>query len=718
MAPTSDPRADARGPITPAQLQAVAVATMDPLALYRVEGPGRYRHEWLDDRALRPGFPPEDQVIGRCFHEVFAPEIAERFHEAADQAVATGRTVRYLGSTQLDTFLMDIEVTVAPHFAGDTVQLITSIRDIRDRMALEREREASNRRVRKLMEHAPDMVWLVDERGTILDATGGLEALLGYRIDEVIGRPSFTLVHDEGMAHARSYRPHVAAATSDRPVRFELQLRHRDGSTRWVECRLTNLLDDPDIGAIVVNSHDITERKLVEQRLAHDALHDSLTGLPNRVLVSQRIEAMLDLATGDEQRAAVFYVDFDGFKLINDTFGHDLGDTMIRAAAARLESTVGDRGWAARLGGDEFIVVTSEVAGTERHMALAHEIRSAFMEAFELNGSPIYLTACMGVASAQAEDGLDADEMLRRADMAMYEAKRRGHNSVQLFDSSLRQRTAQRLEMRIGLRRAYDEQQLRLEYQPIFSNATRTVTGVEALIRWDHPTRGVIMPGDFIHTAEETGLIIPIGDWVLDQVCQQLATWERNGFARVQVAANVSPKQLLEPDFVDKVRASIARANIDPSSLVIEITENLIMEDPKSSRTVLQQLAAIGIGCAIDDFGMGYSSLSYLANLPATVLKIDRTFVAPLGEQGRDDHDALDHNTALVGAIIGMAHALGLAVVAEGVESERQLIELRRLGCEYAQGFHLARPMSPGAVEQFLRLRSPGSARASSRIAG
>jgi diguanylate cyclase (GGDEF)-like protein len=401
----------------------------------------------------------------------------------------------------------------------------------------------------------------------------------------------------------------------------------------------------------------------------------------------------------------MLFVDFDGFKLINDTLGHDRGDEMIRAAARRLEETVGSRGWVARLGGDEFIVVAADLAPVERHRALADDLRSALVRPFLLNGSPIYLTASMGLATGSASRGDNADEMLRRADMAMYEAKRRGHNSIQLFDESLRQLSEHRLETRNLLSAALGRRELCLHYQPIFSNETRTVTGVEALLRWHHPNRGMVAPGDFIDIAEETGLIVPIGEWVLDEVCRQLALWDRRGYARIQAAVNVSPKQLLDPDFVAKVRASVSRAGIDPASLIIEITENLIMEDPEASRRVLEELARLGVGCAIDDFGMGYSSLSYLAKLPATILKIDHTFVAPLAGASAGAHD-LDHGTALVSAIIGMAHALGLAVVAEGVETELQLVELRRLGCEFAQGFHLARPSAAEQVEALLPRRA------------
>jgi diguanylate cyclase (GGDEF)-like protein/PAS domain S-box-containing protein len=690
----------ARGPLRPAQLAMIAAATVDPLGLYRVEGADRYRHEWLDPRALDAIGFERIPLADRLFDEVFPPEVAARFHDAANQAVREGRTVRYLGTTPHEHGLRDLEVTLTPVFADGVTQLVTSMRDVSDRMALEREREAADRRLRKLMEHAPDMIWLIGADGTIVHVTQAIVSLLGYRPDEVVGRHSVELAHPDGVDAAVALRPQVWASSAGEPFVGEMLLRHRDGSARWVECTFTNLVDDPDIGAIVVNSHDVTERKLVEQRLAHEALHDSLTGLPNRVLVSQRIDSMIAVADGIDRLAAVLYVDFDGFKLINDTYGHDQGDAMIRAAARRLERTVGSRGWVARLGGDEFIVVSSQPAPIEHHLTLAADIRTSLSEPFHVASTPIYLTASMGLATTCGTVPLDADEMLRRADMAMYEAKRHGHNTVQVFDESLSEKAARRLEHRNGLRRAIDEQQFRLEYQPIVTAATGRITGVEALLRWDRPT-GVVMPAEFIEIAEDTGLIVPIGDWVVDEVCRQLADWARRGLGRVHAAVNVSPKQLLEPDFVAKMRASIAKAGVAPTQLVVEITENLLVEDPTTSREVLRQLASFGIGISIDDFGMGYSSLSYLSNLPATILKIDRTFIAPLAF--RTGEDELNPDTALVGAIIGMAHALGLEVVAEGVETEAQIAALRRLGCDHAQGYHLGRPAPPANVEARLR---------------
>ena len=705
------------GPISPEVLALADGSTMEPLSLFRVEGPDSYRTEWIDRRALVPFGWTVDDVVGKLMGDLYPPKAVERFHQAANTAVTERRVVRYLGSSTLADKL-DLEVTITPFFGNGVTQILTSRRDISERVALEEERDASNRRLNKLMEHAADAILLVSLDGVLISATGAVERILGIPADDLAGRDALDLIDPDHRAYAESLFTVVLDSTPENPTVAEMPLRHSDGTLRWLECTVTNLLDDPDVGAIVVNSHDVTERKLGEKRLAHEALHDGLTGLPNRALVSRRISAMLHRASGDDALAGVLFIDFDGFKLVNDTLGHDLGDVVIRDAARRLESTVGDRGWVARFGGDEFIVVARDVAPVEQHRALADDLRVALARPFHLNGSPIYLTASIGLATGSHEAGIDAEKMLRHADMAMYEAKRHGPDSVQLFDDSLRRLSERRLETRNLLRSAVDDDRLIVEYQPIFANATRTIVGVEALVRWDHPLRGVVGPGEFIDIAEETGLIIPIGEWVLDRTCAQLATWAAEGLPRIYASVNVSPRQLLERDFVRTVHRSIARAGIDPQQLLIEITENLIMEDPSTARSVLLELADAGVHCSIDDFGRGYSSLSYLAEFPATMLKIDRSFVASLvPNEVHDDPDAprpvrVRQAAAIVAAIVAMAHALGLSVVAEGVETDEQFREMRRLGCEFAQGFLLGRPTSADEIARLLREQAEARGRA------
>ncbi|HEV8297535.1 MAG TPA: EAL domain-containing protein [Acidimicrobiales bacterium] len=687
-----------------AELERLAASQIDPIIVFWVEGPDRFRHCYVDPRAAEVTGRTPEECQGTLVEDLFPPDVVERFRVNAIEAIATRQTVRYEASTNVPGVPRTVETTIWPVLDDDDrcVQLVASLRDVTSRVANAAERDASERRLRKLMEHAPDVVWLIGADGTVLYATAAVERLLGYRVDEIIGQSSFVMVDEADIPAMTEFFGGVLALPPGSPLTMELKTVRRDRQYRWTECTVTNMLEDPDIGAIVVNAHDITARKEVEEQLAHQALHDALTGLPNRMLIPDQIALVLSRPMDEEHLAAVLFIDLDSFKLVNDTLGHDVGDRVIRETAQRLEQVLANTGWIARFGGDEFIVVPTKPAPIERHFALAQNLCKALEPPFQLGGSPVYITASIGIATTSRSEGIDPSTLLRNADMAMYEAKRRRSGNIQLFDSSLQHIAEQRLETMSSLRSAIEEDRLVIHYQPVFGTASQRPVGVEALLRWNHPTRGLVGPGEFIDVAEETGLIVPIGEWVINRACQQLADWSRRGFPRLQASVNVSPKQLLDPEFVNKLRTAVARAGIDPTSLVVEITENLIMEDPATARAVLEEVAELGIGCAIDDFGMGYSSLAYLTRFPATILKIDRTFVAPLGEESNNPLQYSD-DTTLVAAIVGMAHALGLVVVAEGVENEAQLIELRRLGCEYAQGFHLARPGPVAQIEALLQ---------------
>ena len=685
-------------------LELIAPVSADWFALYRVEGPNAFRHEWVDDRSgTLLGYNPE-MLEGRLVSEVFDEQIAERFHRRANESIAERAAVRYEVDTTPGAEPRSIEITMSPVFVGDVCkQLLVATRDVSERVAQDSERNASERRLRKLMENAPDIVWLIDGTGVIRYATRATETLLGYPPEELIGQSSFVLVDPQDVASMQDFFVDVLAAPPGSPHHRELRTRHRDGSTLWTECTVTNLLDDPDIGAIVVNAHDVTDRKQVLEQLAHHALHDGLTGLPNRLMVTEQIDAMLATAS-EANSAAVFFVDFDGFKLINDTLGHETGDRVICESARRLVDAVGDHGTVARFGGDEFVITATTLNDAAGHHQLAKEIREALAVPFILDESPTYLTASVGFATGAADQGIDAEMLLRNADMAMYEAKRTKLLTARLFDDSLRTVAEGRLETMNRLRSAIALDQLVLYYQPVFDLPHCTPAGVEALIRWNHPTKGLVPPVEFIAIAEETGLIIALGEWVLNTACEQAADWARRGFGRVQCAVNVSPKQLADPHFVRKLRAALARSGIAPSMLTVEITENLIMEDPDAAREVLEEVAGLGVRVAIDDFGRGYSSLAFLSRFPAHLLKIDRMFVEELGRppqlpRGRSDRHP---GTTLVNAIINMAHALGLEVVAEGVETEDQLNQLRLLGCEYVQGYLLGRPVPAHEVEAVL----------------
>lgn len=698
-------------PIEAAVLALLAPTSPDWHALYDVEGPAAYRHHWVDRRAGTVlGLDPE-RMVGKLVADTFPAAVADRFHASANRAIAERRSVRYETDNPAGTSNHTIEVTLTPVFDGDECrQMLITTRDVSERVDLEAERASSERRLRKLMENAPDIVWLIDIEGTITYATSATQRLLGYAPEELVGRSSFVLLPPEDVPAMQEFFGRLLSTPGGTPLQSELRTVHRDGSVLWTEATVTNMLDDPDIGAIVVNAHDVTERKKVLAQLEHHALHDSLTGLPNRLLVTERLNAMLANATGD-RLAAAFFVDFDGFKLINDTLGHEVGDLVIREAARRLVDAIGTRGCVARFGGDEFVVAASKLGEVEQHLALAHEIRDAIAVPYDVDTTPLYLTASVGLATGSSDSGLDADMLIRNADMAMYEAKRMKLPGPRLFDESLRIGAERRLQTMNSLRRALDEHELVLHYQPVFDLPTRVPVGVEALVRWNHPTKGLVPPADFIPVAEETGLIVPMGEWILDSVCAQLATWAAAGTGRYHASVNVSRKQLVDPSFLRKLRAAVSRSGIAPSMLTVEITENLIMEDPDTARTVLEEVAELGITVSIDDFGRGYSSLAFLSQFPAHQLKIDRMFVEQLGREDavRRPRAQRRPGATLVNAIVDMAHALGLEVVAEGVETEQQLAALRALGCEFAQGYLLGRPQPAEAVAEVLG--RPGEAR-------
>jgi diguanylate cyclase (GGDEF)-like protein len=437
-----------------------------------------------------------------------------------------------------------------------------------------------------------------------------------------------------------------------------------------------------------------TDHDLVN-RFAHQALHDALTGLPNRVLLADRICQGLSRASRSGSSVAVAFLDLDHFKLINDTQGHAEGDALLRAVAERLSGAVRAGDTVARFGGDEFVVVYEEVSSREEAADLAERVRSTLEYPFVLGGEKVYVSASLGVAIGASD--ATTEELLRDADAAMYHAKIEGRARTQIFDEEIRARASWRRNTEKALRRALDESEFRLEYQPIVAVDAGWIVGAEALLRWDHPEKGLIPPADFISVAEETGLIIPLGEWVLDTACRQLDAWRRE-IAQVPLfmSVNMSPRQL-RAGSADLVLGAAARHGVDPSKLTIEITEGCVMVDGPSSLEALTQLKATGVQIALDDFGVGYSALNYLKRYPIDVIKIDRSFIAGLGTDAND--------SAIVSAIAAIARGLKVAVVAEGVETDLQLSGVRRLACQYAQGYVFARPLPPDAFADLVRSR-------------
>jgi len=450
---------------------------------------------------------------------------------------------------------------------------------------------------------------------------------------------------------------------------------------------------------------DAIRRRIADDALRHRVLHDTLTGLPNRVLFVDNLAEALSRGADSAAPVGVLFLDLDHFKLINDSLGHHTGDELLRAVAPRLRSHLRPGDIVARFGGDEFGILIEHLTDEREAMAIADRVFSAFTRPFQLGGVEHFITASIGIAVANPGLGeVDPDSLIRDADAAMYRAKEKGRARCELFDEEMRARAIQRLEVERELRQALEADQLTLQYQPIVALGSGEVTAVEALIRWQHPERGLLQPGEFVPVAEESGLIEPIGRWVSERACEQLLVWheQRPDERPIDVSVNLSARQVTHRDLTSAVAEILARTGLEPHHLRLEITESVLVEESGAAAAALGALKELGVRLVLDDFGTGYSSLAYLNRFPLDALKIDRSFVEALGiEQER---------TAIVEAIIGMARALSLEVIAEGVENEAQVLELTRLGCDYAQGFFFARPMAAGQVSRLLGTeRSPYS---------
>jgi len=435
------------------------------------------------------------------------------------------------------------------------------------------------------------------------------------------------------------------------------------------------------------------ERKRSESKLNYLARYDSLTGIPNRQYLRDQLERATTRALRGRTQMALLFLDLDRFKMVNDTLGHQLGDNLLRSVVQRLQSSVREGDLVARLGGDEFAVLLEDVEGPLELEAVARGIVSRFQEPFHLGGRQVSVTVSVGI-TLYPVDNADPMALLNNADIAMYQAKEQGRNNFKFFAPSMHEEILSYHSLETGLKNALAEQQFHLLYQPQFSLTDHRVHAVEALLRWDHPVRGRVSPEEFISVAEESGYIIPIGLWVLDDACRQIRRWESGGLPPPRVAINVAPVHFHRPDFHEQVRAVLSRYDVDPALIEFELTERSLMEDTDSARTCLRGLKDIGVRLAIDDFGTGYSCLSYLRRFPIDVLKIDRSFVAEL--------DTSTDDQAICGAILSIAQRLSLDAVAEGIETEQQLAFLTRHGCQFGQGYYFSRPVEPREIDVML----------------
>src|SRR5665213_1016382 len=474
---------------------------------------------------------------------------------------------------------------------------------------------------------------------------------------------------------------------------LQFRMGRKDGTWCEIEAVVTNQLQRPSIAGYVAHLRDITERKEFEALLAHRALHDSLTGLANRQLILDRAEQMISRSRRTFDPIAAFFIDLDNFKDANDSLGHEAGDRLLQAVAARFESILRSSDTVGRLGGDEFVILAEGLSIADGPEALADRIREVLREPFSIegfDGIQVRVTASIGVAMG---DRTTAQELLRDADIALYRCKAAGRDQSIVFEPAMQEAVTGRLELRSDIDSALAREEFFLLYQPIVDLDSTNIRGVEALIRWQHPTRGVIPPNDFIPILEDCGLIVEVGRWVLNTACAQAGQWRDRGYSPT-MSVNVSMRQLESDSLVDDVERALSINRLDPGSLVIEVTETALMKDAESTVSRLVQLKQIGVKIAIDDFGTGYSSLSYLRQFPVDVLKIDRSFISSM--------DGSEDSLALIRTMVELGRALGLTTLAEGIEEEHQLACLRENNCQTGQGFMFSKPVEPGMVEALM----------------
>jgi diguanylate cyclase (GGDEF)-like protein/PAS domain S-box-containing protein len=584
-----------------------------------------------------------------------------------------------------------VRIRVVAEMAADgtVVKLAGTLMDDTERIESDRVQLAAETRFEIGFEQAGIGAVILDLEGVPIRVNPAVCSLLGRRGELLVGRSwsEYTLPGEmpgwDGLL-ARTAAGHDTYEDERRYTR-------PDGTIVWASIHVTLVRDESASPQyFLAQLQDITDRKAMEQELVHQALHDTLTRLPNRALLTDRLVHGLDGARRRRSQVGVIFLDLDRFKTINDFYGHICGDELLIGVAERIANVIRPGDTVARNGGDEFVVVCDDSSALETEQ-IARRVLQQLAKPFSIRNQDMTITASLGIAVSDAD--ATPESLLRDSDTAMYRAKERGRGCVELFDEALRTKIEQRQATESALRSAIEREELTVVYQPVIDLTTGAMVSAEALVRWKHPDRGLILPDEFIPLAEETGLIVPIGAWVLEQACRQLALWQQT-VPSMSVAVNLSVRQTAAPEISDVIQGVLRRTGVRPASLCLELTESIFMEDVVYFEKMLATLKALGVKLSIDDFGTGYSSLSYLKRFPVDAVKVDRTFVDGLGSE--------PHDSALVAAIVAMAAALDLEVTAEGVESQDQLAQLRKLGCQRAQGFYLARPMPPGDLNKLI----------------
>jgi diguanylate cyclase (GGDEF)-like protein/PAS domain S-box-containing protein len=557
----------------------------------------------------------------------------------------------------------------------------------------------SEARFASLVSNSSDVVCVIDPDTTVSYASPSAARVFGFEPPKIEGTRFADLIHPDDMTRVLQFLAPVGDMGGYTGL-AEFRIRRRDGEYVHTETLRTNLLHDPNVKGIVLNTRDVSERKQFEEQLAHQAFHDSVTSLANRALFHDRVSHALERQTREHEPISVLFMDLDDFKTINDSLGHAAGDQLLFEVGDRLKGRLRAADTAARLGGDEFAILLEDGEEGVTAADVADRIMQMMEEPFTLEGKEVFVRASVGIATAEGERDGDVEELLRNADVAMYIAKERGKGRYQVFEPAMHDTALKRLELKADLQRAIEHDEYQLHYQPVIELETGRITGVEALIRWVHPVRGLVPPLDFIPLAEETGLIVPIGRWVMHEACRFAVELQTRFPSEppLHMAVNLSARQIARPELVDEVSEILFETGLDPGSLTLEITESVMMQDMELSIERLGELKQLGVQLAVDDFGTGYSSLNYIRRFPVDILKVDKSFVDGVSDGGEA--------SALTAAVIELAGILNLKPVAEGIERADQLQRLLELHCEMGQGFFFAKPLPGVELETLLDERA------------
>lgn len=631
------------------------------------------------------------EMIGERFHSIIHPDDIERMAKNFRESIGGKPKRREFRIIHKDGTIKFIYTDAVPFHSedGEILGLFIIGKDITKQKKLELTIQQQDKKFSSLIQHSTDVIILLDKNQSIIYRSTSYEALFGYKGDELSSNP-FSKMHPDDKKPIQDLLNNLYQKNGE-SKNAEFRLKHKNGQWQHVQAKGKNLLDDPHVNAVVVNFRDISDMKMIQQEINFMAYHDYLTELPNRRSLEEKLEAELEYVKSQNKKLALIFVDIDNFKFINDNLGHDAGDTLLKKVAKTLQSSVGHEHFIARWSGDEFIILLSDIVNETPVKDLAKKLKESFCEPFIYQKYELFITISMGI-SIYPDSGEDPKLLLKNADLAMYSIKGSGKNDYQLFSQTMGKNNYQTFLLKNDLQKALLNNQFELYFQRKVNMNLLNVVGAEALIRWNHPEWGIITPNEFIPLAEESELILSLGEWVLNNVCRQIKQWEEEGLEPINISINFSAKQFLQKDLVEMISNSLNEKNVDGKWIEIEITESIFLEKEMDITNVIEEIKQLGIQIALDDFGTGYSSLSYLRKYKFNTIKLDKSFI-------RDIH-ANEESAAIVKFIVDLGKQLKTKIVAEGVELEEQLAVLQKLKCEEVQGYFFSKPMPINEFEK------------------